>query len=62
MCVSAFGLTAHSNKGATVAEQKAPESAAAPAAAPASSVGKPILFIALAIINMLVVAGVGSMI
>ena len=60
--MSAFGLTAHSNKGATVAEQKAPESAAAPAAAPASSGGKPILFIALAIINMLVVAGVGSMI
>ncbi len=45
-----------------MAEQKAPESAAAPAAAPSSSGGKPILFIALAIINMLVVAGVGAMI
>lgn len=45
-----------------MAEQKAPE-AQAPAAAPAaSSGGKPILFIALAIVNMLVVAGVGFMV
>jgi flagellar FliL protein len=45
-----------------VAEQKAPEAAPA-AAAPATPTGqKPILFIALALVNMLVVAGVGSMI
>lgn len=45
-----------------MAEQKAPEAQApaAPAAAPSS--GKPILFIGLAIINMLVVAGVGFMV
>jgi flagellar FliL protein len=48
-----------------VAEQKAPPAAAAaptPAAPASSSGGKPILFIALAVINMLVVAGVGAMI
>ncbi len=44
-----------------MAEQKAPVSAPA-AAASASSGGKPILFIALAIFNMVVVAGVGAMI
>ncbi len=44
-----------------MAEQKAPEAAPA-AAAPAPSGGKPILFIALAVVNMLVVAGVGAMI
>lgn len=45
-----------------MAEQKAPEAQApaAPAAAPSGS--KPILFIGLAIINMLVVAGVGFMV
>lgn len=44
-----------------MAEQKAPE--ATPAAAPAAPSGqKPMLFIALAIVNMLVVAGVGAMI
>lgn len=44
-----------------MAEQKAPE--AAPAAAPAApSGGKPILFIALAVVNMLVVGAVGAMI
>jgi flagellar FliL protein len=47
-----------------VAEQKAQEApaAAAPAPASTSSGGKPILFIGLAIFNMLVVAGVGAMI
>lgn len=49
-----FGLEGY------VAEQKAPE--AAPAAAAAPSGGKPILFIALAVFNMIVVAGVGAMI
>jgi flagellar FliL protein len=44
-----------------VAEQKAPEAAPA-AAASAPSGQKPILFIALAVVNMLVVAGVGAMI
>ncbi len=44
-----------------MAEQKAPE--AAPAAAPAAASGnKPTLFIILAVINMLVVVGVGAMI
>lgn len=44
-----------------MAEQKAQEApAAAPAAAPSG--GKPILFIGLAVFNMLVVAGVGAMI
>jgi len=44
-----------------VAEQKAPE-AAPVATASAPSGQKPILFIALAVVNMLVVAGVGAMI
>ncbi len=44
-----------------MAEKKAPEAAPAAAAAPSSG-GKPILFIALAIFNMIVVAGVGAMI
>lgn len=44
-----------------MAEQKAPEAApAAVAAAPSGQ--KPMLFIALAVVNMLVVAGVGAMI
>jgi flagellar FliL protein len=50
----------------SVAEQKAAETKPAAAAAPAASStpagGKPTLFIALAIVNMLVVAGVGAMI
>lgn len=44
-----------------MAEQKAPE-AAAVAVAPAASGSKPTLFIILAVVNMLVVAGVGAMI
>lgn len=44
-----------------MAEQKAPESAPAPVA-PTPSGGKPILFIGLAVVNMLVVAAVGAMI
>lgn len=43
-----------------MAEQKAPETVAA--SGPAQSAGKPVLFIALAVVNMLVVAGVGAMI
>lgn len=45
-----------------MAEQKAPEAQAPAAPAAAPSGGKPILFIALAIVNMLVVAGVGFMV
>lgn len=43
-----------------MAEQKAAE--AAPAVAASHPAGKPVLFIALAIVNMVVVAGVGAMI
>lgn len=45
-----------------MAEQKAPEQTPAAAAAPTPSGGKPVLFIILAVVNMLVVAGVGAMI
>lgn len=47
-----------------MAEEKAKQAApaAAPAAAPQASGGKPILFIILAVFNMLVVGGVGAMI
>lgn len=45
-----------------MAEQKAPEAAPAAAAPAAPSGEKPILFIILAVVNMLVVAGVGAMI
>lgn len=44
-----------------MAEQKATE-VAAPVAASSSPSGKPVLFIALAVVNMLIVAGVGAMI
>ena len=43
-----------------MAEEKAPEIAQTKAAVPPG--GKPVLFIALAVVNMLVVAGLGAMI
>ncbi len=43
-----------------MAEQKAPEAAPAPVATPSGE--KPMLFIILAVLNMLIVAGVGAMI
>ena len=45
-----------------MAEEKAAQEAPAAVAASASPGGKPVLFIALAVVNMLVVAGVGAMI
>lgn len=45
-----------------MAEEQAQNQAAAPAPAPQGSGGKPILFIVLAVFNMIVVGGVGAMI